>query len=278
VAERVCECAHPDWWERFERELRLPLEAPDGTGAPLGPGAREVVRGHGSVAATIAGLLGGEGEVLAVCADASRRGRLADLARFAPGEPPSLCERCGGIAVDSVKRPALTDYAELERAPELAAEFVHVVLVDPPSSALRERLAARPLGAWSGDGEAGFLHLAWESEGAAAALGALEEQLARRPALIGVYRELREVGEASGEELMTALEGAGPRRLGPEAAARCFRVLDELGLVRGATSAGEGTVSVVSSERTDLERSAAYRAYGARHQEGLRYLERRKNP
>ena len=69
-----------------------------------------------------------------------------------------------------------------------------------------------------------------------------------------------------------------PQAPQPEAAARCFRVLDELGLVQGAPEGGRGTVGVVSSEGTELERSAAFRAYGARHQEGLRYLERRKQP
>ncbi len=46
--------------------------------------------------------------------------------------------------------------------------------------------------------------------------------------------------------------------------------------MQGAPDGGRGTVGVVSSEETDLERSAAFRAYGALHQEALRYLERLK--
>ncbi len=42
----------------------------------------------------------------------------------------------------------------------------------------------------------------------AVALAALEERLARRPALIAVFRDLREAGEASGEELLAALRGS----------------------------------------------------------------------
>lgn len=290
VAERPCACPDPGWWGRFEAELRLPLDRveADLMGDPastagdddrLDAAVRETVRAGGSVGATMAELLSAGDGVLAVCADSSRRARLADLARFAGGESPARCEDCGGIVVDALRRPALTHYGALERAPEIVSEFEHVVLVDPPSSARQERLAGRALDGWSGGGDrAGYLHLAWEESGVSAALAALEEQMARRPVLIGVFRELREAGEASGEELQAALRGAGPRPRSPEAAARCFRVLEELRLVQGAPEGGRGTVGVVSSEGTDLERSAAFRAYGALHQEGLRYLERRKNP
>jgi single-stranded-DNA-specific exonuclease len=279
VAEQACSCADAEWWGRFERELRLPLEGNGEDAVEDETVEREIVRGGGSPAATIAELLSSGEDVLAVCADSSRRGRLAGLARFAGGEQAVACERCGGVVVDALRRPALTDYAALERAPDLPAEFAHVVLVDPPASARQERIAARALGGWSGEkGHPGFLHLAWEANDVAAALATLEGELARRPVLIGVFRELREAGEASGEELQAALRGPGPRPRSPEAAARCFRVLDELGLVRGAPEGGRGTVGVVSSEGTELERSVAYRAYGARHQEVRRFLERRKSP
>ena len=95
--------------------------------------------------------------------------------------------------------------------------------------------------------------------------------------MIAVFRDLREAGdELTGEGLRAALRGPGPHPRGPEPAARCFRVLSELGLVRGATDRGGGSVGVVSSEKTDLERSAAFRAYSARYQEGRKYLEGRK--
>ncbi|HEY5816406.1 MAG TPA: single-stranded-DNA-specific exonuclease RecJ [Solirubrobacterales bacterium] len=277
VEERACACPDPEWWGRFEQELRLPLDSDEEAQIEVRSGERETVRGAGSVGATVAELLAAGEGVLAVCADSPRRARLTDLARFADTDPPATCESCGGIAVDALRQPALTDYAALERAPEIAGEFAHVVLVDPPSSARQEALAGRPLDGWSGGvGRPGFLHLAWEESGVAAALAALEERMARRGTLIGLFRELREVGEASGEELQAALRGTGPRPRSPETAARCFRVLDELSLVQGAPESGRGKVGVVSSEGTELERSAAFRAYGARHQEGLRYLERRK--
>jgi hypothetical protein len=106
----------------------------------------------------------------------------------------------------------------------------------------------------------------------------LGEHFARRDALIAVFRALREVGEASGERLLDVLRGAEGHRRSPEAAARCFRVLEELELVQGSPAGGDGEVGVVSSKGTELERSSAFRAYGARYQEGLRYLERRRQP
>jgi hypothetical protein len=217
--------------------------------------------------------------VLAVCSDASRRRGLAALSRFDTRSSRVACERCGGILVGGLRTPAVADYMALERSPSLAAEFDHVVLVDPPPSAHHERLLGQPVDGWSERaGHPGYLHWAWGEEGVGQALAALEEHLARRPTLIAVFRDLREVGEASGEPLREALAGAGARARGPETAARCFRVLSELGLVDGAPDRGRGEVGVVSSEGTDLERSAAFRAYSARFEEGRRYLEGHKQP
>ena len=274
--DHACRCPGEEWWSRFERELRLPLDSPLERDAPGEQPSREALCGSGSTAATIAELVSSGAEVLAVCADTSRRTGLAGLARFAADAPPSECERCGGFGVEGLRHPAVADYMALERAPGLAREFSHLVLVDPPPSVRHERLVRRPVDGWAaGEGHPGYLHEAWEEAEVTVALAALEAQLARRPVLIAAFRDLREAGEASGEELQAALRGSGPNPRGPEAAARCFRVLDELGLVQGSPDGGSGTVGVVSSEETDLERSAAFRAYGAFHQEALRYLERR---
>ncbi len=272
--EQFCRCPGEEWWGRFERELRLPLESALSRG-PAAPASRERVRCRGSGAAALAELLSSGAEVLAVCADSSRRASLAGLARFSGRFERVSCERCGNPVVEGLRTPAVTDYLALERAPDLTREFSHLVLVDPPPSAEHERLVTGPVDGWEeGAGHPGFLHEAWGRSDVGAALALLEEQLARRPVLIAAFRDLREAGEASGERLRDALRGSGPHPRGPEAAARCFRVLDELGLVQGDPAGGSGTVGVVSSEGTDLERSAAFRAYGARHQEALRYLER----
>ncbi len=275
--EPACECPDREWWSRFERELRLPLEPQSGSGTSEEP--RELVRSGGSAASTIAELVSSGNEVLAVCADSARRRELAALARFGSGSAGTRCERCGGTLTEGLRTPAVADYSVLERTPSLAAEYEHVVLLDPPTSASHERLVARPVDGWSDRaGHPGYMHEAWGQGELSQALTALEEQLARRPALIAVFRNLREVGEASGESLREALAGAGARERGPETAARCFRVLTELGLVEGDPDGGHGEVGVVSSGRTDLERSAAFRAYSAQYEEGRRYLERHKHP
>ncbi len=179
------------------------------------------------------------------------------------------CERRAALAGEGV---VLADGGALEGDPELAAGFEHVVLVDPPQFAHHEQLALRPSAA------GGYPHLAWGEAEHRFALAMLDEQLARRAVLIALFRDLREAGEAIGTGLREALQGRGRHPRSAEAAARCLRVLSELGLVQGTPDGGDGTVGVVSSEGTELERSAAFRAYGARHQEGLQYLERRKQP
>jgi single-stranded-DNA-specific exonuclease len=245
--------AEEQWWQRFEIELAMdPAAWP-----PLDRGrtpneqsvGRAQVRPRSSPAAVVAELSSsGSGEVLAVVADRERRAALAQ---------------------DGV---VLADGAALEAEPDLASGFEHVVLVDPPAFARYEDLATRP----TADG--GYVHLAWGEAEHRFALAMLDEQLARRAVLIAMFRDLRETGESSGSELSAALRGSGPHPRSAETSARCLRVLGELGLVQGSTAGGGGSVGVVSSEETELERSAAFRAYGARHQEGLKYLKRRKQP
>jgi single-stranded-DNA-specific exonuclease len=247
--------AAEQWWQRFEAELATdPTAWPpaglnvhsEATNRPVG---REEVRPRSSPAAVVRELASsGSGEVLAVVADRARRAALAG---------------------DGV---VLADGAALEADPGLAAGFEHVVLVDPPAFAQHEDLATWP----TVDG--GYAHLAWGEAEHRFALAMLDEQLARRTVLIAMFRDLREAGESSGSELLAALQGSGPHPRSAETAARCLRVLAELGLVQGSTAGGDGSVGVVSSEETELERSAAFRAYGARHQEGLKYLKRRKQP
>lgn len=243
------------WWRRFEAEMEAdlaawpPADREVDVGSVSGSTEREEVRPRSSPAAVVAELSSsGGGNVLAVVADCTRRAAL------------------GGDGV------VLADGAALEADPGLSAGFEHVVLVDPPVFAHFEDLATRP----TADG--GYVHLAWGEAERRFALAMLDEQLARRAVLIAMFRDLREAGEVDGPELLKALQGSGPHPRSAESAARCIRVLGELGLVQGAASRDGGSIGVVSSEGTELERSAAFRAYGARHQEGLTYLKRRKQP
>lgn len=292
-----CRCEEEEWWQRFEAELERDLDPaqsgswPPGTEARPGAAAREAVgSGAGSAVARIAELVSSGAGVLAVTADAARRAELAGgatgLARFNGGAGRIACARCGGPALEAAaaKGPgglALVDYAALERCgPEFAGRFEHVVLVDPPHSAAAGLLATRPRAGRDG-GEAGgpgFVHSVWGEDERRFAASAHDEQWASRNAVASVFRALRRAGEASGQGLREGLAGEGSRPHSPEAAARCFRVLAELNLVSGEPGGGAGTVGVVSSEGTDLERSAAFRAYRSDHSEAAQFLARLQQP
>jgi single-stranded-DNA-specific exonuclease len=234
-----------EWWARFEAELgRDPAEWKVPEPPATAVHQRQRCSSANAPAAVVSELAscGGE-EVLALTADAMLR---------------------AGMAREGVR---VSDYAELERCPELVARFRHVVLVDPPPSPQLLLLAS------CAQKEDGYLHCVWGQAEWRFALSAIAAQLAQRPTLIAAFRDLREAGEAGGDDLREALIGAGPQPRSAETAARCFRVLSELDLVRGEPAAGGGSVGVVSSEGTDLERSASYRAYSARHEEARQYLE-----
>jgi single-stranded-DNA-specific exonuclease len=277
----VCDCAEGDWWQRFEGELeRDPAQRLSAPADPIAA-ARTTVPGSGSATVAIAELVSSGAGVLAVSADASRRAALASgatgLARFNGGAALIACHRCGpeqvrGLMARGAGGLALTDYRALESEPELAAAFEHVVLVDPPPGAAAQARAA--LGKSQGD--AGFLHRLWTAAELPFALEVLAEQTASRGTVARVFRALRERDNTSGETLRAALGGGGTRPLAPESAARAFRVLRELNLVAGEPSAGGGAVGAVSSEKTDLERSTAFRAYCDRFSEAQRFLERPK--
>jgi single-stranded-DNA-specific exonuclease len=282
VPPHSCSWEEADWWHRFEAEL----DAETANEADIRPFSRSreshrrLVQGNAPVTVVLAELVSSGAGVLAVCADASRRAALASgavgLSRFNGGAAMIACHRCGGEEIARLRSRAdsglaLIDYAALEREPELASAFEHVVLVDPPRSAGDEGRADEPF-----LGASGFLHAPWTEAELQFATQALAEQWATREGVAATYRGLRETGDARGSRLRQALSGTGPHPLCPEAAARRFRVLRELGLVQGSPESGEGTVRVVSSVRTDLQRSAAFRAYSERLSEGQQYLARPK--
>jgi hypothetical protein len=249
-----------------------------------------------SPTATIAELVSSGAAVLAVAADASRRAALANgatgLARFNGGAALIACHRCGaeavaGLAARGKGGLALVDYAALAMSPDLAASFEHVVLVDAPRSVADLERATLPLaGEAPADGlsdatipsGSGFLHPLFSDAEREFGLGVLGREAPARETIAGVFRALRAGCQMSGSELRAALAGPGPHPLGPEAAARALRVLLELGLVAGNTNSGGGAIGVVSSEGTDLERSAAFRVYSKEHSEAQSFLQSQKFP
>ena len=310
LSPHPCSCEETEWWQRFEAELARDLTVATNSRYPrvsrhenAEGSPRHVVEGTtSSPTATIAELVSSGAGVLAVTADASRRAALANgatgLARFNGGAALIACHRCGAETVATLASRAssglaLTDYAALAMAPDLAASFEHVVLVDAPRSDLDVQRAGAPvltyLPSVGGDGRAeapaipvpsapGFLHPLFSDAGREFGTSVLARQAPSRETVAAVFRALRSGGQMSGVELRAALAGPDPHPLDPETAARAFRVLLELGLVAGSTSAGDGSAGVVSSEGTDLERSAAFKAYSAEHSEAVAFLQSPKFP
>ncbi|HVD41379.1 MAG TPA: single-stranded-DNA-specific exonuclease RecJ [Solirubrobacterales bacterium] len=283
----ACACDEATWWARFEVELSTDPTAESVKNlveqgkSRTREGARQLVEGNAPVTVVLAELVSSGAGVLAVCADASRRAALANgatgLARFNGGTALIACHRCSdeeiGRLVDRASSGlALTDYAALERCPELAAAFEHVVLVDPPRSEGDRMRIGSPCA------EGGFLHAPWTEAELEFAGRALAEQWATREGVAATYRTLRQTGDARGRRLREALAGAGSHPLCPEASARRFRVLRELGLLQGSPQGGAGVVRVVSSVRTDLQRSAAFRAYSDQLSEAQRFLGKTQLP
>ncbi|MBI5103444.1 MAG: hypothetical protein HZB46_00360, partial [Solirubrobacterales bacterium] len=147
----------------------------------------------------------------------------------------------------------LTSWEALAADPALAGPYRHVVALDPPLHPDQEA-------ALTAGGADGLAHLAWGDPELTCALGVLDRDFALRDGLAGAYRALR-----GGAALPDAV-GARPAA----AAGRLVAVLVELGLVE----VDGDDVRVPPAERTDLERSATFRAAAARHAEGTAWLTR----
>ena len=180
------------------------------------------------------------GGVLAVCAEVPRR-------------LPGLCARTGGFA--------LTSYHALERVPELAAGFAHLVALDPPAGAA----AAQALGAGPG-----YTHLAWGPAELRFAVQMHELEYGLRTWLAALYRTVRSRTRVTGEELERLLRGDGEHVRPARVLGRVIRVLAELELV--SLDRTLPALALAGTAQTALERSAAYRAYTRRLEDGRRYL------
>ena len=229
-------------WDAIRHELSADAGQP--WPAP-GPPARAVLDRRGRGVAGVAGDLLTSGErTLVVCADVARRrtGLETLVAGMAPGR------RLDAVSLEC-----------LARNPSLVGSYTHLVALDPPLAAGgRELLAAAP--------PRGFVHLAWGAPEAEFALAVWRAGLDLRPSLIAVYRSLREAGGCRGADLERLLRGDGPHPRSSATCARVVRVLSELSLVE-VEQGPEPLLRVTDSPRTELERSAAYRAYAARLEE-----------
>jgi len=195
-------------------------------------------RRGGGIAGTIAALVASGEPVLVVAADVAARARHLEAI-------------LGGFA--------LCSHDALERDPGLAVHdgvAAHVVMLDPPAGPLRTYGA--------------MTHLTWGPPELRFAAQIHEREYALRASLTATYRALRAADGAAGEELETLLRGDAKTPRPAALAGRVLRVLAELQLV--SLDPASRTVTVPSAERTALERSAAFRAYQQRYEDGIAFL------
>jgi single-stranded-DNA-specific exonuclease len=207
-----------------------------GSGEPARTGEVRDRRGCG-VAGMLGALVASGEPVVVVCADAALRAK-------------HLAGRLGGFG--------LCSYDALAGAPALADGAAHLVALDPPACAAHAALLA-PAGGRT-------VHLAWGPAETAFALRVVERDHDVRPALAAVYRDLRDGGRPLAEVLTGSADAPRPTAL----AARLLRILHELGLIE--VDAAAGTASCPPAARTQLDRSATFRASAARLAEGRRRL------
>jgi len=178
------------------------------------------------------------------------------VAAHAPDRARRLQDRVGGFA--------LCSWHALEDDPAIATRFAHVVAIDPPAHPAQRSLVVHPSGE-------GWTHLSWGAPELRFATRIHQWDFTLRDPLAAVYRALRAVGGASGEACEVMLRGEGPQPRSAALAGRLVRVLAELDLV--VLDREEPALRLAEApERTALERSAAFRAYQHRLEDGLRYL------
>jgi single-stranded-DNA-specific exonuclease len=176
--------------------------------------------------------------VLVVCADVWLRRR-------------GLEARLGGFA--------LCSYGALEQDLELSARFEHLVALDPPAHAHQRALLTAGLG--------GYAHLAWGNPELRFAHEINAHHHLRRDQLVTLYRTLRDQRGGAGDELSAVLRG---HSRSATFVGRALRVLGELGLAR--LDRVQPALTLPAPERTELDRSPAFREYQRRLQDADRYL------
>ena len=198
---------------------------------PAETGRREAIdRRGGPAVASLAELISSGEPVLAICADAGRRARLAseaaDPRRFGAALPRIACCRCGSAGLDEalseepVAGLVLADWTSIARRPRAPLAFRHVVLVDPPPSEPLEDLAwATAAPAAIGRGPGAYIHLAWGPAEADLAERLIDWEWNLRAAIREIWRGLTATG---GEASRLRAPHAARRRVGlfPDGRAR----------------------------------------------------------
>ena len=239
----LTDVAPEDFWAAVEAERGADPAAwfPARPASTLEPRIVSDRRGEG-LAGVAGDLLTGGDPVLLVVADVERR--RDGLEALLGGLDPEGAQACGWDAVGSLRFDG------------------HLLAVDPPPVAAGiDVLRAVP-------GE-GLVCLGWGEPERDFALTHWRAQLELRPALVELWRAADHAGALDGDALERALRGEGAYPRSGAVCGRLLRVLEEIGL---GTFEGR-SLAATPGARTDLVRSAAYRAYAARLGEAAAWLQ-----
>jgi len=202
----------------------------ESSSAPPHVGARSVSdrRGEG-VAGVVGDLLVSGDDVLIACGDPSR---------WRHGLESTL----GGLTRG---RAAIASWDLLALLPAVAEPYAHVFALDPPP-------AGDAAGFLSGLPGTGFAHSGWGPPEQAIGGAAIQGRLDFRSTVARVYRLLRDAAPIAADALDPLSEGCSPWDT-----AAAVRVLAELSLVELDGDA----IRLLGAQRTEIERSPAYRAH-----------------
>ena len=245
-------------------------------------GAEEVDRRGDSGVAAIAALASSGKAVLAVCADAIRRRALVERAarpaRFGGGEVAIVSARLPrptAPPLSGSRRPARGScWRTGPRSPAtlaLAARFEHLVIVDPaPFVYLESSAAAVPATCTGSTAPA-------RRSSRFACTATTGPRAPRSPPCTGPCANgagSRALSRATSRGRSCAARAAAIRSHPSRRPARRASSPSSVSCAGPADAAR--ALRVVSSEGTDLERSAAFVAYRDRYEEGRRYLSKRR--
>lgn len=270
-------CSEDEWWQRFQTGLRGSCLDPNPTPATGDSGPSLPRVGPGAGPAVLAELLACGRPTLAVAADAGKRARLAlgpdGHGRFSGGAAAVASFRDGRERFEAALAAdfGLIDFASLliHAGCKPPGDRVQVVLIDPPAG--RAELEAALAAAQAGTAQA-----LWDEPARRFALHALAERSIGRAAVASTYRALREAADSPNPSPRTLLEGNASLPRSPEQAGLCIGVLVELGLVEvdaAETETGARRLRVVSSNKTDLDRSELFRRCRKQYEVKARFLE-----
>jgi len=246
-AGRLVDVGTRPFWDELERELTADPAQWWPASSQAGTQTRTVRDRRREGFAGVAGDLLTSGEpVLVVMADVERRrGALeAVVAGMAPD------------GLDAIS------WAALGADPAVAAAYSHLLALDPPPTEEGVALLAQAPGS-------GLSHLAWGEQECSFTAAHWRAQLAVRPVLTELWRS-RDGGFRAGDALEAVLRGSGAYPRSGALGGRLLRVLSELALVE--VDAAKRSCRSLPGARTNLERSAAHRAYGARLAMAERFL------